>query len=113
MSEPSIPERVRTLPDEPAVIERLLGVLSEDQRKVKVTVELSNGQTHPDLELVLQSADGKEISRTTILENFGPRLSFTMHIRQADVKFPISLSCQLSYLDGQVYSEKTLTLEKA
>ncbi len=113
MSNETIPERKRVLPDSPAEILQLDGQLSEDSRRVKVNVELSNGKTHPDLELILQDATGKELARTTILENFGPTLTFTMHIRLAEVGFPLSLTCRLSYLDDQVHSEKKITIKKA
>jgi len=105
MSEAQLPERKRTLPDEPASISQLNGILSEDCHKVKVTVELTNGATHPDLELTLTDADNVELSRTTILENFGPRMVFTMHIRQSQVKFPLKLWCELSYLDESAFSQ--------
>jgi hypothetical protein len=113
MSEETIPERKRVLPDFPAEISQLGGVLSEDAHRVKVNVELSNGKTHPDLGLTLQDAAGKELSRTTILENFGPLLAFTLHIRQEEVHFPLSLTCQLSYVDDQIHCEKTIAIEKA
>ena len=111
MSDNQIPERKRTMPDEPASISHLSGTLSEDQKKVKITVELSNGSTHPDLELTLMSADGKELGRTIILENFGSQLLFTMHIRQTQVKFPITLGCKLSYIDENTFSQAETTLE--
>ena len=111
MSEAPIPERQRSLPENPAVISHLAGVLSDDKRTVRVNIELSNGLTQPDLELILKSAEQLELSRTTIIENIGPRLSFTMHIRQQQVKFPLILACQLSYLTDSIYSEKEITVE--
>ena len=111
MSDNQTPERKRIMPDTPASIFHLNGILSEDQRKVKVMVELSNGSTHPDLELTLVSADGKELSHTTILENFGAQLHFTMHIRQTQVKFPITLGCKLSYTDENTFSQAETTLK--
>lgn len=107
MSDLSVPERQRSMPEEPAEITLLQGVLSDDQKKVAVTVELSNGMTHPDIELSLYDAEKKLLSHTTILENFGPRVMFTMHTRQQTCKFPLSVSCSLSYLNDQVFSEKS------
>jgi hypothetical protein len=111
--ETPIPERKRSKPETPAEISELNGTLSEDARRVKVRAKLSNGMTQPDLELILLDETGREIARTTILENFGQLLTFTMHIRQSDVKFPLSLTCQLSYLDNQIHSEKMIRIEKA
>lgn len=111
--ETAVPERKRSLPETPAEIAELSAALSEDARRVKVTAKLTNGATQPDLELILEDGAGKELSRTTILENFGLALNFTMHIRQVEAKFPLSLTCQLSYLDNQIYSERTIQIEKA
>ena len=111
MSDLPIPERHRKMPENPAVIEELNGVLSEDKRRVRVNIVLSNGTTHPDLELILNDANELELSRTSVFENFGPGFAFTMHIRQPKVKFPLSLTCQVNYLDDQVYSEKKITID--
>ena len=104
MSEQPIPPRQRAMPENPAEISSISGVLSEDQKKVHVRVELTNGTTRPDLDLFLTDAEGIEICRSTIIENFGPRLDFTMHIRQAVVKNPLHLKCEMSYLDEMVHS---------
>jgi hypothetical protein len=111
MSDLEVPERKRSLPENPAVIKELTGKLSEDQKKVQVTLELSNGSTHPDIALTLFDAEGKQLAHTTILENFGPRLTFTMHTRQNPAKMPLRLVGEVNYLDGQIFSEKAITID--
>jgi hypothetical protein len=111
MSDTPIPERHRSMPENPAEISNLSGVLSEDQSRVVVTIELSNGSTHPDLDLTLFDADHSTLSHTTILENIGPRLVFTMHTRQTSVKFPLKVHCALTYLENQIFSEKEISIE--
>lgn len=110
MSNLDVPERKRTLPENPAEIKDLSGKLSEDQKKVTVTLELTNGSTHPDIELTLLDAEGKQLAHTTILENFGPRLGFTMHTRQDPVKTPLKLVGTVNYVDGQNFSEKSISI---
>jgi len=111
MDESLIPERHRSLPVDPAVVSQLTGALSQDHHKIQVTIELSNGFTRPDLELILFAASHQKIARTTVIENLGPRMVFTMHIRQPEGSFPLTLRCQLSYLDDQVFSEKEISIE--
>lgn len=110
MSDLSVPERQRSMPEDPAQITLLQGVLSSDQKKVAVTVELSNGVTHPDIELSLYDVEKTLLSHTTILENFGPRIVFTMHTRQQTAKLPLSVNCSLSYLNDQIFCEKSITV---
>ena len=111
MSDISVPDRQRSLPENPAEISTLSGILSENQNRVAVMVELTNGLTHPDLELTLYDADHASLSKSLILENIGPQLVFTMHIRQKTVKFPLTIHCALSYVDDQIFSEKEAAVE--
>ena len=85
MTDSPLPTRKRAAPETPAEITALSGVLSPDQRKVRVTVELDINTTRPDLELVLKDSKGEEVCRSTIIENFGAKIDFTLHIRQPQI----------------------------
>lgn len=111
MNDLPLEPRKRTMPEHPAVIHNLIGELSEDRRKVRASIELDRDDTRPDLEFSLVDAYSAEISRATIIEVFGTSMSFTLHIRKENVRFPIRLICKLSYLDDQVDSEKEVTIE--
>jgi len=110
MSNLEVPERKRTLPENPAEIKDLSGKLSEDRKRVLVTLELSNGSTHPDISLTLYDADGKQLAHTTILENFGPRLTFTMHTRRDPLMMPLKLVGEINYVDGQIFNQKGIII---
>lgn len=112
MTDAPLPVRKRELPETPAQITTLVGVLSPDQKRVKVSVELDIDSTRPDLEMILLDANKDEISRSTIIENFGSRIDFTLHIRHADVPLPLTLTCKVSYEDDKVVSEKTVFVEQ-
>jgi hypothetical protein len=112
MSEQTIEPRKRTLPEHPVNIRSLAGELSEDKRKVRVSVELSRDDTRPDLDLVLADANGMEISHATIIENFGAGMDFTLHIRTSQVRFPLTLNCRLSYVDEEIASEMSVSLSE-
>lgn len=112
MTDTPLPVRKRELPTTPAEISALAGVLSPDQKKVKVSLELSSDTTRPDLELILTDKDRNEVSRSTIIENFGSHIDFTLHIRHSGVPLPLHLTCQLSYLEDVVQCEKTVFVEQ-
>jgi hypothetical protein len=112
MTDTPLPVRKRVTPENPAEITSLSGVLSPDQGKVRVTVELSLDSTRPDIELILKDAKGEEICRSTIIENFGAKVEFTMHIRQPQIELPLTLTCGLSYEDDQLHEEKDILVQQ-
>lgn len=112
MTDAPLPVRKRQIPETPAQISSLVGVLSPDQKRVKVSVELDIDTTRPDLEMILLDANKEEVSRSTIIEHFGSRIDFTLHIRHADVPLPLTLTCKLSYQEDVVQSEKTVFVEQ-
>lgn len=112
MTDTHSPTRIRFTPENPAEITYLSGVLSSDQRKVRVSIELSLDSTRPDIELALNDSKGEEICRSTIIENFGAKVDFTMHIRQTQVNLPLKLICSLSYEDDKLQTEKDVLVEQ-
>jgi hypothetical protein len=112
MDDAQVPPRIRKMPENPATISEVIATLSEDQRRVQVVVKLSSGATQPDLELVLKDATGTELSRAIILENFGNLLKFTLHVRAAQVIYPLAVSVELSYLENEIFSKKEILIDK-
>ena len=106
MSDEIIEPRKRSIPEHTARIVDLSADLSEDRRKVRVMVELDRGDTKPDLNLRLLDNKDREVCRADIVELFGESMTFTMHIRQTDPVFPLTLVCQISYIDDAVQEEK-------
>ncbi len=66
--------------------------------RFRVTIELAENHSKPNILLVLVDADQKEISRSMILEAIGTHTVFTMHARVPDPVYPLSLTCS-TYLD--------------
>jgi hypothetical protein len=106
----TVEPRKRFFPKNPADISTLSAELSDDRRKVRVTVQLDRDDTNPDLDLLLSDHSGKEICHSTIIETIGSTIKFTLHIRIADVRFPLSLKCQLSYLNDTVHTEMEIMI---
>ena len=110
MNETMIEPRKRTMPEQPAKIKSLGGEFFEDSRRVRASLELSRDDTRPDLDLRLIDAEGIELCHATIIENIGATLIFTLHIRQESIIFPLTLNGRLSYMDGEIQSEKEVSI---
>jgi len=110
MNETMIEPRKRLIPEQPAIIKSLGGELCEDSRRVRVSVELSRDDTRPDVELRLIDANGNVLSHSTIIENIGAILNFTLHIRKETIAFPLTLNCQLNYVDEEIQSDKEVVI---
>lgn len=105
-----IEPRKRTMPEHPAKIATLAGEYCEDAQRVRVSLELSRDDTRPDLDLRLIDANGLELCHSTIIENFGATLNFTLHTRKEIIAFPLTLNCQISYVDDEIQSTKEVTI---
>lgn len=90
--------------DKPALT-LLTGVLKEDSKRVRVTVELSDASSHPDIELALLDEARNEITRSVILGVLASHLEFTLHLRSA-VSSALFVSAVLKGVDGQVIDQK-------
>jgi hypothetical protein len=110
MNEIPLEPRKRSNPEHPAAIQSLCGELSEDRKRVRVAVELDRDDTRPDLDLRLIDAKGTELCHSTIIEILGTTMSFTLHIRKEGVVFPLTLDCQMSYVDDEIQSEKEMVI---
>ncbi len=74
-----------------------------DGRRIRVHVSLTPFQKNPNLEAAITDANGREVSRASIIETADVRFVFTMHIRSEDVGGVYTLSANLNYEEtGQV-----------
>jgi hypothetical protein len=106
----TVEPRKRFLPENPADISSLSAELSDDRRKVRVKVVLNRDDTRPDLDLKLIDAEDIELFHSTIIENIGAKVDFTLHIRKETITFPLLLICRISYVDEEIKSEKEVPI---
>jgi hypothetical protein len=66
--------------------------------KVKVSVDLFENHGHPNLQFTLKDCVGSEISCAFIIKTVDQHIDFTLHIRQPDPQFPLTVEC-ISYID--------------
>ncbi len=85
-------------------ISRLVAALLDDGRRVKVNVFMQDMTSRPDLELLLEDAEGRELARSLLMELFSNTAEFTLHIRESSAHPPFKLTAVLKTRDEQVIS---------
>ena len=69
------------LPPNEVRIKELRAELWPDNRRVRITLEVSPFQRRPNGEVTITNPQGEEIASASIIESIVPRLEFTMHLR--------------------------------
>ena len=77
-----------------------------DGYRLHVNIEMTPFQKRPHLEVILNDADGEEVTSTTIVEPMGWKIEFTMHIR-GELKNPYTVEARLFYPEGPTSEPQT------
>jgi hypothetical protein len=80
-----------------------------DNRRVRVTLEVTPFQKRPNGEVNISSPLGEEVASVSIIESIVPRMEFTMHLRGENPAGEYRLSATLFYLpeaEGQANSSE-------
>lgn len=81
---------------------------SEDERRVRIHLEMTPFLERPNIEVTITDMDGKEVSSIDIIESIESRMTFTMHIRADNVKGPYTLSANLAYPDIGIVDQNSV-----
>jgi hypothetical protein len=99
------------VPPEEVRIQRLEAAPHPDGRRVKVEIELTPFLQRPSLEVAITDGQGDEVASTNIIEAVNPRMSFTMHVRNAGAPGPHQLHVVVYYPDGPQADDKSLSFQ--
>ena len=69
------------LPPNEVRIKQLRAELWPDNRRVRITLEVTPFQRRPNGEVSITNPQGEEVASASIIESIVPRLEFTMHLR--------------------------------
>ena len=69
------------LPPNEVRIKELRAELWPDNRRVRITLEVTPFQRRPNGEVSITNPQGEEVASASIIESIVPRLEFTMHLR--------------------------------
>jgi len=76
--------------------------------KVKVTVALHEGNDRPNLSFSLFDAQETLLARSFIIQCIDLQVDFTLHIRQPDPAFPLTLRCESFFEDDSPLDSKMI-----
>ena len=71
----------------------------EDNKRVKVFIELTSFQSPPNLEITITDPEGNILASTNIIESILTKIVFTMHIREFTSANRYLLNVAVGYQD--------------
>jgi len=108
LSFPQFPHKM-----EPGLVQvsELTGELYPDCRRVHVTV-LTQGEGHrPSLDFKISDANGNELCRSVIVENYDQKTEFTMHLPDPEFTPPLTLFCRAYFEESEYSAEKSVQVD--
>jgi len=85
------------LPPDKVRIKQLRAEPWQDNRRVRVYLEITPFQQRPNSEIVITDDSGKEVANVSIIETIDPRMEFTMHLRSQETAGEYHLTATLFY----------------
>ena len=82
-----------------------------DNRRVKVSLELTPFLKRPNGEIRLKDIQGNEIANVSIIETIDPKMEFTLHIRGSETKGEYTVSVIIFYLDELESTDEELVVD--
>jgi hypothetical protein len=80
--------------------------------KVKVTLDLFEGNDRPNVAFILSDADGNVIARSFIISCIEQHMDFTLHIQQDQPIFPLILICETFFEENLPVDEKKIIIQQ-
>lgn len=83
----------------------------EDNRRIRVHVEVTPFEQRPDLDLAILDARGEEVATVTIVEMLDPKFVITMHLRGDQTSGAFTLRGRLHYSEQEPLAEASHPFE--
>lgn len=80
--------------------------------KVKVTLELFEGNDRPNVAFILTDVNGVSLARSFIISCIEQRMDFTLHIRQPQPFFPLTLTCETFFEENLPIDRKEIIIQQ-
>jgi len=106
-------ELSRLAPPEETHILTLEAIPYEDQRRVRLSLEMTPFRERPHLEILVLNAEGEEVASTSIIEPMSWKLELTLHLRDGGAHNPYTAQVLLLYQHGPQDTLRTLTFQPA
>ena len=89
------------VPPQDTRIVSLNAQLWPDGRRVGVEVQITPFQQHPDLHILIQDEQGRELASASAVQIRQHRITFTLHLRQTETQGCCQVSAFLVYADPE------------
>jgi hypothetical protein len=80
--------------------------------KVKVTLELFEGNDRPNIAFLLSDANGVLLARSFIISCIEQQMDFTLHIQQFQPVFPLTLTCETFFEENLPVDRKEIIIQQ-
>ena len=80
------------------------------QSKVKVSLELYEGNDRPNVAFLLSDSKGTLLARSYIISCIEQQMDFTLHIRQPGWESPLVLVCETFFEENQPIDKKEVVI---
>ena len=80
------------------------------ESKVKVSLELYEGNDRPNVAFLLSDSKGNLLARSYIISCVEKQMDFTLHIRQPDWESPLVLVCETFFEENQPIDKKEVVI---
>ena len=85
------------LPPDEVRIKQLRAEPWQDNRRVRVYLEITPFQQRPNSDVFITDDSGKEVANVSIIETISPKMEFTMHLRSRETAGEYQLTAILFY----------------
>ena len=94
---------------------RILGLSAEpwpeNDRRVRIQLETTPFLERPNFEITIIDASGEVVSNIHIIESIDDKMTFTMHIRSANIGGAYTLTATVAYPEIGAVDQKSIAFE--
>lgn len=87
------------VPPDKMEIRKLEVQLYEDNRRVKVSFEISPFVKRPNIEIAVANQQGQQVSQFSVVEAIENKMDFTLHLREPNPSGEYKLTMEVFYAD--------------
>ena len=99
-------------PNETRFMEVRVEPWPEDERKVRVHLQITPFLERPNIEVIIKDPQEEEVASIYIVESIDDRMTFTMHIRNPEMIHGLyTLNATLSYPDAGMVAQESVVFQ--
>jgi hypothetical protein len=89
------------LPPEEVRIRELRAEPYPDQRRVRISLEVTPFQQRPNCEIQVSDENGNVVASLSIIESIDPKMDFTIHLKVEDTTGTFTVSSEIYYYEDE------------